>query len=133
MKKFTNTTNKEFTCSWNGVEQTFLPNESAILEDGIAKVFAKHLANLRFEGNLIESDAQFVEEMNKYLSDASSEIEVEEIAEQVFIEVEKEVNVEEEEAKVEEAVQEMVKEEPKKKGRKSKKETFEGLDDETTI
>ena len=39
MKKFTNYTNKDFIISWDGKEYTFLPGESGIFEDGIAKAF----------------------------------------------------------------------------------------------
>ncbi len=133
MKKFTNTTSKDFTCSWDGKEQTFLPGESAVLENGVAEVFAKHLANQKFEGTLVASDQTFIDEMNKYLSDPTEEIIAEEITEQIFVEAKEEIDEAKEEAKAEKVVEEMVKEEPKKKGRKYKKEIFEGLDNETTI
>ena len=143
MKKFTNTTNKEFTCSWDGKEQTFLPGESAILDNGVAEAFAKHLANIKFEGTLVASDQTFIDEMNKYLSDPTEstdqtdlteETVAGEITEQIFIEAEKEIDESKEEEKIEKAIKKMV--EPKKKekkGRKTKKEIFEGLDNETNI
>lgn len=130
MKKFTNTTNKDFTCSWNGVERTFLPGEYAILEDGIAQTFAKHLANVYFGGTVVANDERFIKEMNKYLSDAVEEVKTEEFVEQILLEVEKEPQPE-----VEVEIEEE-KEEPKKKGRKSKKVSeFEGIDavNETNI
>ena len=133
MKKFTNTTNKDFTCSWDGKEQTFLRGESAVLENGVAEAFAKHLANQKFEGTLVTSDQTFIDEMNKYLSDPTEEIIAEEITEQIFVEAKEEIDEAKEEAKAEKVVEEMVKVEPKKKGRKAKKEIFEGLEDETNI
>jgi hypothetical protein len=127
MKKFTNYTGQEFTCSWDGKEYNFLPGESAILEDVVAQVFAKHLANQKFEGTLVVSDQTFIDEMDKALSDASEQPQAEEIVEKIMEEVKIE-EPKEEELVIEE-------EKPKKKGRKSKKETFEGLDelDETNI
>jgi len=123
MKKFTNYTEQEFACSWDGKEYTFLPGESAIFEDGIAKAFAKHLANKKYEGTLIATDALFIAEMEKALSDATEEPQAEVVVEQIFEEIKEEPS---EEIIIEE-------EQPKKKGRKAKKEIFEGLEDETNI
>ena len=126
MKKFTNYTNKDFSVSWDGKEYTFLPGESGIFEDGIATTFAKHLADTIFGGTVVSKDTLFINEMNKAISEVG-EIQPEEVAEQVLVEVEKEP---------EEEIEIVIKEEkPKKKGRKSKKEEFEGLDeiDETNI
>jgi hypothetical protein len=43
--KFVNYTNEEFIIHWNGKKKTFPPGKSKFMEDGVARVFAKHLAN----------------------------------------------------------------------------------------
>ncbi len=131
MKKFTNYTNKDFIISWDGKEYTFLPGESGIFEDGIAYVFAKHLADTVFEGTLVAQDTMFIEEMNKAISEISNDA-PDEVVEKILLEVEAIEPVKEEE-KEENAIEE---EKPKKRGRKPKKvEEFEGLKniDETNI
>lgn len=140
MKKFTNYTNKEFTCSWDGKEYTFLPNESRILDDGIAETFAKHLANLNFNGTLVVNDIAFQNEMAKALSEATipDEETIESIAQSVITEKDEEPEIIEKTFEVEVEVEEKetkpkktTKKTTKAKGRKPKvakdAEDFEGL------
>lgn len=42
---FTNWTNEKFVCSWDGNAFTFEPGEQKWFEEGVARHFAKHLAN----------------------------------------------------------------------------------------
>jgi len=132
MKQFTNYSNTDFTCTWDGKEYIFLPNESRILEDGVVEAFAKHLANKKFSGTLVAEDQTFKEEMSKAISEVDTSIKVkpEVVVEAIFEDIEKE---EEEKPK-------QVKKTPKrtskaKAGRKPKvkttkdEEAFEGLQD----
>lgn len=71
---FTNHTAKDFSWDWNSTTYTFKAGESMLLEDYLAKHFAKHLADREFEGREIVGGALHNQMMAKFLSNPEEEI-----------------------------------------------------------